>query len=573
MSPFSAWLRQHVLALKSVYRDILIASLLINLFALASPLFVMNVYDRVVPNQAVETLWVLASGVVIVLIFDLISKVLRHRFLEQAAAFLDESLSTKLFQRILNTRLTSITGSVGALASQMKEFDAIKQFFTASTLVACIDLPFALLFLWIIFYIGGEVALVPLIAMLFLLIYGFIMHFPLSGLAKALNSAAAEKNSVAVETLTTLETVKAFNAQQRQTALWEDALGCLVKNTRQSRKYADSIGIVSAFVIQLSTVLVVIVGVYQMTEQHLSLGALIACVLLSSRSLAPMVQLASLIAQFYQAKSALISLDEMTSQPLEIEPSRQYLNQDSCQGKIEIRSLSCQLGGQQVLDKVSFSLAPGEKVALIGKIGAGKSTLLKVLMGFIQPDSGQVLVDNIDLQHLNIAKLRDVMGYVPQEIVLFKGTLKDNIVLKDTHASLNELTDVISLAGLTEFIQHHPMGIDMPIGEQGRGLSGGQKQSVAIARALLHNPAILLFDELSAAMDNQTEQEVIRNIERFGKDRTMLLSTHRSSLLTLVDRIIVMDAGRIVADGPKDKVLDALKRGLIRTSESNGAQS
>lgn len=574
MSNFSSWLLQHLWALRKVYRDSLVASFLINLFALASPLFVMNVYDRVVPNQAVETLWVLASGVMIILVFDLLTKMLRHRFLESAGACLDHNLSASLFERVLNTRLEHMTGAIGATASQLKEFDSLKQFFTASTIVACIDLPFAVLFLLIIFYIGGAVALVPLIAMLFLLVYGFLMHFPLSRLAKKVNEATADKQAIAVETLTTLDTIKAFNAQERQQDFWQESLSRLILAAQQSRKFADSIALVSAFVIQMTVVLVLIIGVYQISAQNMSLGALIACVLLASRALAPMIQLASLIAQFYQAREALQSLNQLSSQVQDVDPLRSYLNPETCLGKIEFRQLSCALGQRLVLDRVSFCIQPGEKVALIGKIGAGKSTLLKILMGFISPvpESGQVLIDDIDIQHLDLKRLREKMAYVPQEIALFRGSLKDNILLKDPGASMERLNEVIDLAGLTDFVHSHPMGVDMPVGEQGKGLSGGQKQSVAIARALLDEPDILLFDELSAAMDNQTEQDVIRNIEKFAKNKTLLLSTHRSSLLSLVDRVIVLDSGSVVADGPKEKVLEALKKGLIRSRKEEPAR-
>jgi ATP-binding cassette subfamily C protein LapB len=558
---------EHLWALRKVYRDSLLASFMINLFALASPLFVMNVYDRVVPNQAHETLWVLASGVAIILVFDLLTKLLRHRFLESAGAILDQSLSSSLFDRILNTRLVHMTGAIGAMASQLKEFDAVKQFFTASTLVACIDLPFAVLFLLIIYSIGGVVVLVPLAAVMLLMIYGFLMHFPLSHLASKLNHASAEKNAIVVETLTTLETVKAFNAQGRQQSLWQATLARLITYSRQSRHYADSIAMVSAFVIQMSVVLVLMIGVYQIYAQNISLGALIACVLLTSRALAPMAQLASLIAQFYQAREALASLNQLSANPQEVEPGRHYLNTVPVKGKIEFRSVCCSLGQRQVFEQLSFTLSPGEKVALIGRIGAGKSTLLKMLMGFVSPSSGQILLDDIDLQHLDIHKIRGHIGYIPQEIALFKGTLKDNILLKHPEASIECLHDAIRLAGLTEFVQNHPMGVDLPVGEQGKGLSGGQKQSVAVARALVADPQILLFDELSAAMDNQTEQEVIRNMQQFAGDKTLLLSTHRSSLLSLVDRIIVMDAGKIVADGPKANVLEALKSGLIPAAD------
>jgi ATP-binding cassette subfamily C protein LapB len=549
-----------------VYRDSLFASLLINLFALASPLFVMNVYDRVVPNQAFETLWVLTSGIVIILLFDLSTKFLRHSFIDHSAAQLDSILSKQLFERIIATRMDCISGSIGGMASQLKDFDAIKQFFTASTMVALIDIPFAVLFLFIIFYIGGVVAIAPLIAMLILIFYGLLMHFPLKRLSVDLQRAAAEKSTIAVESLSTLETIKAFNVERRQLTLWEKSLVSMIELSLKSRRYADSIGLVSTFVIQMTVVAVLVVGVYQINIQHMSLGALIACVLLSSRALSPMVQLASLISQFHQAKAALQSLDHLSSQALDVEPDRSYLNTEDCFGKIELRNLSYRIEQRSILSQLSATIQPGEKIALIGKIGAGKSTLLKLLMGFVKPSEGQVLLDDIDLQHLNISKFRSHIAYVPQEISLFRGTLRENILLKHPAASLEELSHAIQVAGLHDFVQSHPMGVDMLIGEQGKGLSGGQKQSVAIARAIINKPSIFLFDELSAAMDNQTEQEVIQNIKMLTKDKTLLLSTHRSSLLSLVDRIIVMDAGKIVADGPKEKVMDALKRGLIRMS-------
>lgn len=566
MSTFSSWLFQQIFALRKVYRDSLLASLLINLFALASPLFVMNVYDRVVPNQAFETLWVLASGIIIILLFDLTAKFLRHSFIDHSAAQLDSVLSTQLFERIIATRMDCVSGSIGGMASQLKDFDSIKQFFTASTMVALIDLPFAALFLFIIFYIGGVVALAPFIAMLILVFYGLLMHFPLKHLSVDLQTAAAEKSAIAVESLSTLETIKAFNAESRQLSLWEKSLSSMIELSLKSRRYADSIGLVSTFVIQMTVVAVLILGVYQINAQHMSLGALIACVLLSSRALSPMVQLASLISQYHQAKAALHSLDQLSSQAIDVEPGRHYLNTESYSGKIELRNLSYAIEQRSILNQLSATIQQGEKIALIGKIGAGKSTLLKLLMGFVRPSEGQVLLDGIDLQHLDISKLRSHIAYVPQEISLFRGSLRENILLKNPTASVEELSKAIQVAGLHDFVQSHPMGVDMLIGEQGKGLSGGQKQSVAIARAIINQPSIFLFDELSAAMDNQTEQEVIQNIKILTKDKTLLLSTHRSSLLSLVDRIIVMDAGKIVADGPKEKVMDALKRGLIRMS-------
>lgn len=565
LSTFSSWLTQQLSVLGKVYRDSLLASFLINLFALASPLFVMNVYDRVVPNQAFETLWVLASGMLIILLFDVVTKFLRHSFVDQAAAELDKQLSKPLFERILAARLDSGVGSIGGLASQLKDFDAIKNFFTASTVVALVDLPFAVLFIFIIAYLAGAVAIVPLIAMFALLIYGLMIHFPMKSLSLDLQAIAAEKNAVAVESLSMLETIKGLNTHERQQKLWESSVDKLAEASLKARRYADSIGLISTFIIQLTVVIVVILGVYKIHEQSLSLGALIACVLLSSRALAPMVQLASLIAQFHQAHAALKGLDEISSKQIDVELDRNYLSTEFT-GKIEFRDLSLELNQRQLLSHLSFTIRPGEKVALIGKIGAGKSTLLKLLMGFVRPTQGQILMDDIDIQHLDISRVRQQIAYIPQDISLFKGSLRENILLKKPDASNEELLSVLNVSGLHDFVQAHPMGVDMLIGEQGKGLSGGQKQSVAIARALIGEPSIFLCDELSAAMDNQTEHEVIQNFKTLTEDKTLILSTHRSSLLALVDRVIVMDAGSIVADGPKEKVLDALKKGLIKMS-------
>ena len=381
-----------------------------------------------------------------------------------------------------------------------------------------------------------------------------------------MQAAAAEKNAIAVESLSTLETIKAFNVEARQLSLWDKSLLSMIDLSLKSRRYSDSIGLVSTFVIQMTVVAVLILGVYQINAQNMSLGALIACVLLSSRALSPMVQLASLISQYHQAKAALFSLDQLSSQAIDVESKRNYLNTEDCLGKIELRKVSYSVAQRSILNDLTTTIHPGERIALIGKIGAGKSSLLKLLMGFTKPSDGQVLIDDIDLQHLDITKLRSHIAYVPQEIALFRGSLRENILLKNPRASVEELTKAINIAGLDDFVQSHPMGVDMLIGEQGKGLSGGQKQSVAIARAVINSPSLFLFDELSAAMDNQTEQEVIQNIRALTKDKTLLLSTHRSSLLSLVDRIIVMDHGKIVADGPKENVLDALKKGLIRMS-------
>jgi len=565
-SVFSSWLTNELHAMRAIYKDVLLAALFINLFALASPLFVMNVYDRVVPNQAVETLWVLASGVALVFIFDLVIKLLRSHFLDQSGKRLDLILSSKLFKRVMSLKAEAFPESTGVMASQLKDFDAIKQFLTASTLTTLVDLPFALLFFFVIYYVGGVVVYAPIVASLLIILFGFCVHFPLKRAVSGMQSSGAQKSSVLVESIAGIETLKAFNAEGRQQQLWEQSLGRFSVHSLNAKRLSDSISIVSGFMIQAAVVAVVILGVYQIDARGMSLGAMIACVLLTGRALAPMVQIANLVAQYYQAKTALSALDEICQLPIEHDPDQQYLHMESCKGDIEIRNVSFSYTAKEaVLQSVNLRLSPGESVAIIGKIGSGKSTLMRLLLGLGRPGSGQLLIDGIDVDHVDPAELRENIAYVPQDIILFKGTLRENILLKSPYASQKALLNAAKIAGLYDFVQKHSMGFDMPIGEQGKGLSGGQRQSVAIARAVINNPQILLFDELTSAMDNQTEKQVIDNIKHYSQNKTMIISTHRASLLTLVDRIVVLDDGKIIADGPKNKVLDALKRGLIST--------
>lgn len=564
---FSYWLTREVFSMSSVYRDVLLASVFLNLFALASPLFVMNVYDRVVPNNATETLWVLASGVALVFIFDLVIKLLRHYFIELSGQRLDVKLSSRLFERVLNLRADVFPESVGEFASKLKDFDAIKQFFTAATLTALVDLPFSIFILLVIYYVGGVVALAPLVAGFVMLIYGFLIHFPLKSIVEKSQHAAAQKNAVLVESLSGIETLKAFNAEGRQQGFWEECIVYLAKTGMTARRLADSISLVSGFVIQLTVVVVVLIGTYQIGDHQMSMGALIACVLLSSRALGPMAQLASLAAQYYQAKTALGALDQLTQLPVEQGPGLNYLNRTKIEGEIDIQNMSFSYDQKhEILKDISLKVGVGEKIALIGKIGSGKSTLMRLLLGLAKASSGQIRVDHIDIDQLDPAELRASIAYVPQDVTLFRGTLKDNILLKSPLSDNDVLLKAAEIAGLSGLVNGHAKGFDLPIGEHGKGLSGGQRQSVAIARAVVGDPQILLFDELTSAMDNQTESLVMEKIRAFSKHKTMIISTHRASLLSLVDRIVVMDDGRVIADGPKDKVLDALKRGLIKTA-------
>ncbi len=569
--PFSVWLRQLLKGHRPVVRDVLVATLLINLFALATPLFTMNVYDRVVPNQAIETLWVLAAGVALVMLFDLVLKLVRQHLIDAVGHRLDLALSTKLMQHVMATKMQHLPSSVGNLANQFREFEGLRQLFNAGSLMMLVDLPFAAIFLLLIYSIGGALVWVPLIMASILMVYGLLNHWRLRSVSQSIHSENNEKYAVLVETMAALETLKAFNAQGRAQGLWEQSVARVAEYYRHSRQLVDRLSMGGQFVTQLAVVLTLIVGVYQLQDQVMSLGGLIACVLLTSRALAPMLQVSHLTAQLWQARQAVAGLNQLCALPSEHADRQRPVHHDYWRGEIQFRDLEFAYEpNKAVLKSLNVSISPGEHVALIGRVGSGKSSLFKLLLQLAEAERGQVCIDGIDVRHLDATELRQAIAYVPQEVRLFRGTLRDNLALKHAQASDAEILFAARQAGLEGLIRSHSLGLDMPIGEAGHGLSGGQKQGVAIARALLGDPAILLFDELTSAMDNQSEQEVIAAIKAYSQGKTLILSTHRSALLALVDRIIVLDEGRVVADGAKDKVLDALKKGLINSARKPG---
>ena len=437
---FSGWLISEFWRMRSVYRDVLLATVLLNVFVVVSPLFVMNVYDRVVPNQAFETLWALAIGVIIVLVFDLVVKLLRQYFIESASKQIDVVLSTRLFDHVMNKKPGSVPPSVGAFASQFKEFDAIKQFFTAASFSALIDLPFALFFMLVIYSLGGSLVMVPLIAAVTILGYGLLLHFPLKAIVQQVQQSSAMQNATLVESLTVFETLKAFNAEGRAQGRWEQATLLNAQLGLRARRLGDSVALVSGFVMQCSMLGVVIMGVYQIADYEMSLGALIACVLLGNRAISPMVQVASLSAQYFQARAALTSLDEITAGELEQTASRSYLNHEQFRGEFQLQDLSFAYDdGQAILRDLNLKVKPGEHVALIGKIGSGKSTLLKLMAGLLVPTRGQLSIDGIGAPQINPIIRRNNCAYVPQDIALVSGTLRENIALKNRHCSDDEL--------------------------------------------------------------------------------------------------------------------------------------
>lgn len=549
-----------------IYRDVLIASFLVNLFVIANPLFVMNVYDRVVPNNAIETLWVLAAGIFAVYVFDFALKMLRSYFIEVAGKKGDVVLSSLLFEKVLSLKYSALPSSVGSFASNLREFDSIKNFLSSTTNVVLIDLPFSILFLLVISFIGGPLVIAPVVAIPLIILFSFIVRPSLRKAVEKTFASNAQKSSTLIESLTAMETAKTQRATSSLQLSWEQAVGYIAKWSLKSRMLSSLVVNFASFIQQMTSVAIVIMGVYLISERELTMGALIACVILSGRAIAPMSQVANLVIGFHQASTALKGLNEIMALPSEREEGQQFVHRETLKGAIEFKDVSFAYPGQEqkALDRVSFAVKPGEKVALIGRIGSGKSTVEKLVLGLYDANEGSVRIDGIDIKQIDPVDLRRNFGYMPQDIMLFSGTVRENIIIGSPQTEDERLVEVANLTGVSDMVNRHPQGFDMQVGERGASLSGGQRQTVAVARALVHEPSILILDEPTASMDNSSEEQIKKVLQSYTKKRTLLVVTHKMSLLSLVDRIIVMDGGRVVADGPKDAVLEALKQGRLQ---------
>lgn len=560
------WFWSTILRQWPIYGEVALAALLINLFALASPLFVMNVYDRVVPNNAVETLWILATGVLIVFAFDFLLKILRGYFVDSAGRIADIKLAGRIFGQVLGIRMASRPASAGAFASQLREFETLRDFFTSATVTTLVDLPFIAFFVGIVWLIGGPVAMVPAAAIPLVIGAGLLIQIPLNRIVRRTFREGSQKHGILVETITGLETVKSIGAEGRMQRAWERFVAATAASANRSRLLSSITVNLAGFVTNLVTVGVVVVGVYEIAAGNMTVGGLIACSILSGRAMAPLSQVAQILARFHQARTAYQTLDTVMKLPVERPPATRFVHRPVLQGNIEFRNVSFTYPGQKIaaLAGVSFRVGAGERVALIGRIGSGKSTIEKLVLGLYEPEGGSILVDNTDLRQIDPADLRRNIGCVPQDVMLFTGTLRDNITMGAAHADDATMLRAAELAGVEDFAARHPLGYDRPVGERGQALSGGQRQAVAIARALIGDPPILVLDEPTSAMDNAGENGLKARLSAELTGRTLLLVTHRASLLSLVDRLIVLDGGKLVADGPKDQVLKALAAGQIR---------
>jgi len=550
---------------KGIYRDVMVAALLINIFALAMPLFTMNVYDRVVPNKAVETLWVLGIGVALIVLGDLLLRSMRAYFLDWASARIDVKLSAQIMEKVLGTRYEAKPTSVGSFASNLRSFESVRDFITSATVVTLIDLPFGIIFLIVIAWINPYMVLPALIGGAVVLIYSLSVQTKMHDLSETMYRASAQRNATLIESLVGLETVKSMGVEGQMQGKWEKSALFLSEVGSKLKLLSSSITNGTYALQQIISVAIVILGVYLISNGDLTMGGLIACSQLTSRGLAPISQIAGLFTQYHTAATSLKSLDEVMGKPVERNKGVNFLSRPAFKGEIEFKNVSFKYPGSDelALNRVSFRIRPGEHVGLIGRMGSGKTTINKLILGLYQPTEGAILIDGIDARQIDPAELRRSIGYVQQDNHLFYGSLRENITLRHPHADDQSVLQAAQVGGIADFVNAHPKGFDLEVGERGDTLSGGQRQGVGIARAFVTQTQIVLLDEPTSAMDHSGEETVKRNIAEATADKTMIVISHRNAMLELAERLIVIDSGQVVADGNKEDVTAALRAGKV----------
>lgn len=552
--------------LRGHYLDCAVAAVLINLLALASSMFSMNVYDRVVPNAALHSLWVLAVGVTLAGLLELGLRTLRGYLVDVAGKKADLLLSARLFRQILNLRAQDRPGSSGQFASQVRDFESVRDFVSSSTLVALTDLPFAVLFLVVIALMGGPLAWVPVVAALVVLCASALSQWPVRQSIERYQYESAQKQGFMVEALERLEQLRALGAEPLVQSRWE-RLSAVTARSAMGSRLASAVTVnFTQFVQQTCNTAMIVWGVYLILEGRMSVGALIGCTILAGRVLGPLGQVAGLVTRYQHALGAYKAMDRIMALQGQFEAHRTYLGLARAQGALSLQQMrfAYPQAPRPALDIAGLDIPAGSRVAIMGPVGSGKSTLLRVLAGLLWPTGGQVLLDGLDMAHISPADLRAQIAWVGQDAVLFRGSLRDNLLMGAPQAPDARLQQVLQTTGITAWVAAHPMGLDMPLGEGGAMLSGGQRQMVALARALLADAPVLLLDEPSSALDASTEQSLIEALRPQLAGKTLVVATHRPGPLALADRLVLLDGGQLLADGPRDAVLQAVREGRVR---------
>lgn len=555
------WFFGPILGCRAIYFQVILASVLINLFALASSLYIMTVYDRVIPNNATESLTVLTVIILVVIAFDFVMKIIRGNFVDRASLQIDKRVSTQLFDRISRHDSSLNKRATGALASTVRDFDILKDVIGSASFTVFADLPFILLFLVVLYLIGGPVAAVPAMIVPAVILFSFILQPIIRRMTELSSLQGKSKQSVIVEMISALETVKTTQGNSLLRNRWLNSVlhqgnsSAKTKMTSQLASYFAQLGQ------QVSQIGIVVYGVYLIADGSLTMGQLIACVILSGRTMAPLGQITGLLGRMNQAISAYRGLNEVLSGQTDEEARADMVARPVLNGDVEIKNVtfSCEDQPEPVLTDINLKIDAGDHVAILGKIGCGKTTLLRLICGLHPPDKGLMLIDNADIRQIRVADVRRNIGVVMQNPVLFSGTIKDNLLMGNPDASDADLIAAAQMTGADNFIGMLPAGFDFPLSERGQELSVGMRQAVAISRALISKPNILVLDEPTAPLDNSSEAALVQKLAEATKGVTCIFATHRGAMLQMANKVVVMDRGRVVLAGPRDKVLAELQ--------------
>ena len=564
------WFWSVIKDLRPEYTKVIIASFIVNSLAVAAPLFMLNVYDRVLPNSAFSTLWVLAIGMALVLVFDLVLRVLRGVIIDGSGRWADVKLASRVMDHVLRIKMSDKPAYSGEFASRLREFETVREFFSSATLLAVIDILFVFLFLAVIYLVGGPMVIIPTIAVIVVVLVGVLIQPFMIGTIRSVQEESALKHGLLIETLTGLDTIKSLNAEGAVLQHWQGLVDTTSRSTEKVRFLSMNMITFTMIVQQCVTVAIIVYGVYLFDERLVTMGAIIATVLLASRAVAPLGVVASTLSRLQQSLVALRSLESIMQMGTENDNADLQVSREITKGDIEFRNVTFTYPGAQIpaLKDVSFKINAGDKVGIIGKVGAGKSTLAHLMSGLYLPEEGSITYDGVNISQLHTTDLRNAIGIVMQDVVLFSGTIKENIAYGRAHVTSEDIVKAAQISGANEFIDAHPMGFGMQVGERGRYLSGGQRQFVALARSLVSDPPILLLDEPTSAMDNTSEAVFMQKLKNFD-NKTLIVSTHRQSLLKMVDKLILMDNGRIMAFGPKAQVLKFIRDMVMREQGQN----
>ena len=558
------WFWSAFLENKQTYYKVMLAATLVNFMSVGSSIFIMVVYDRVLPNSAYESLYALTIGMALVIIFDFVLKMLKTYFIDYAGEFVDKNVGDTIFNRLLDAPTAVVTGPVGATANTFKEFDSVRDFFTSATLSLIVDIPFIFLFIFVIYLIAGPLAYIPLVAVPVVLLIGILLQPFLARVSEDLGQHNQEKQSVLVETITGIESIKVLGGGDLVKDRWKDAATKQSSRSRLSRALAQIAVNSAQSAQQICLVGIVFYGVFLVSEGTVSMGGMVAAVLLSSRTLAPLAQIANLFGRANNAKTSYKRLASFMKETEDDDVSRK--NESAIRreklGSLEFKDTSYRYpeADLDTLRGINIKINEGEKVAILGRNGSGKSTLMKLASGLFKATDGLVLYDGVDIKQLHTKDLSRSIGIVLQDVQLFSGTVRENITMGREDISQDDLIEAGKLSGLDEFISKIPGGYDLQLLDGGKGLSGGQRQAIALTRAIVHKPSHFILDEPTSAMDMNAENLFINQVGKILKDSTMLIVTHRMPLLNLVDRIIVMNEGQIVEDGPKDEIIQKLNQ-------------